>query len=149
MILRSIQVRRYRSIQSAGLAECAGLNIFIGKNNAGKSNLLSAIELVLTHLKRGRIAGPWPVDRPVVEFTDRDSSRPVKIGVEFALSSQLNEALRERLTKEALHLEHSIDQIKSQTSVVFIVAGAINNHQAYLFVEQLTVGTLTAESDDL
>lgn len=149
MSLRSIQVRRFRSIASAGLTECGGLNILIGKNNAGKSNLLSAIELMFTHLKRGRIAGPWPVQRPSAEFTDRDSSNPIRIGIEFDLSSELSEALRERLTKEAPHLERSIEQIRAHNSVVFILAGVIVDSQGFLFVEQLTVGKLTSKNGDI
>src|SRR5437879_3179441 len=116
MSLRSVQVRRLRSIASAGLAQCGGLNILIGNNIAGKSNLLNAIELMFTHLKRGRIAGPSPAERPKADFTNRDDSKPIRIGFEFDLSPQLNEALRERPTKEVPHLERSIEQIRTHNS---------------------------------
>jgi predicted ATP-dependent endonuclease of OLD family len=46
MRIRSIEMRRFRSIESASLQACGGLNVLIGKNNAGKSNVLAAIELV-------------------------------------------------------------------------------------------------------
>ena len=109
MPIRSIEVRRFRSIEKAGLTQCGGLNVLVGKNNAGKSNLLSAIELVLLHLQGGRIAGPWPTRRPREEFTDRDDTALLRVGIEFDLASNLSHELGERLTQEAPHLERSIE----------------------------------------
>lgn len=45
MGIRSVQMRRFCSVGSSGLEECGELNVLIGKNNAGKSNALGAIEL--------------------------------------------------------------------------------------------------------
>ena len=58
MIIRSVHVRHFRSIEAAALAPCEELNVLIGKNNAGKSNLLGAIGLLLDHLRTGKIAAP-------------------------------------------------------------------------------------------
>ena len=147
MAIRSVHVQRFRSINGTGLPQCGGLNVLIGKNNAGKSNLLSAIELVLVHLKRGRIAGSWHTNRPQAEFTNRDESAPVRVGIEFDLSSNLNQELGERLTKEAPHLERSIEQIKSHNSIVFVLAAAIQRGAGYLFIEQIAVGKLVLTED--
>ena len=100
--------KRVGSIEFAKLAQCGGLKILIGKNNAGKSNILSAIELVILHLKQRRIAGPWHVSRPQDEFTNRDLGSSVRIGIEFELPVRVNAELRECLAKEAPHLERSI-----------------------------------------
>lgn len=54
MIIRSVHVRHFRSIAATGLAPCEELNVLIGKNNAGKSNILGAIGLLLNHLRTGR-----------------------------------------------------------------------------------------------
>jgi len=61
MKILSVYVRHFRSVESTELLRCGGLNVLIGKNNAGKSNLLSAIEHVLNHLKRGAVSAPWVV----------------------------------------------------------------------------------------
>jgi len=101
MSIRAIHVQHFRSIGNAALAQCGGLNVLIGKNNAGKSNLLSAISLLLSHLQGGRIVAPWSSPRPQSEFNQRDSSRLVRIVVEFSLSPEVNRDLRDRLTMEA------------------------------------------------
>ena len=103
MALRSVQIRGFRSIANSGLEKCGPLNILIGKNNAGKSNILAAIELVLLHLKQGRVAGSWPglARRPKEEFTDWNDETVLRIGVEFDLPTEINADLRLRLTKEA------------------------------------------------
>ena len=107
MSIRSVQVRHFRSVANAELANCGGLNILIGKNNAGKSNLLNAIELMLEHLKRGRIAGPWEVERAQAEFTDRNESTPIRIGVEFELAPKTIESLQEICTNV-----HAVTRLK-------------------------------------
>src|SRR5271168_1099042 len=94
MRIKSFQVRHFRSIERGGLTQCGGLNVLIGKNNAGKSNLLSGIEIFLRHLRRGVLSSFLPSRRPVDEFTDRDTSKPLRIAIEFELPSDLNEGLR-------------------------------------------------------
>lgn len=59
MRIRSIKVRRFRSIEKTVLTSCGGLDVLIGKNNAGKSNILSTIDLMHTHLSGATIAGSW------------------------------------------------------------------------------------------
>jgi putative ATP-dependent endonuclease of the OLD family len=146
--IRSVQIRGFRSVASSGLEKCGNLNVLIGKNNAGKSNILAAIELVLLHLKQGRVAGPWSVLRPKAEFTDSNELTPLRIGIEFDLTTEINDGLRQRLTKEAPHLERSIEQIKSHDAIVIILAAAIDGEDAFLFVEQMAVGKLTSKGED-
>lgn len=149
MIIRSVHVRHFRSIEAAGLAPCEDLNVLIGKNNAGKSNLLSAISLLLNHLRNGKIAGPWNTQRPKSEFHQRETQRLARIAAEFVLSPEVNKGLRERLTVEAPHLDRSIEQIGSHDSIVFILAGAFDDPNSYLFVEQIAVGKLKPKDGDL
>ena len=113
MRIQSIEVRRFRSIEKTVLTNCGGLNVLIGKNNSGKSNVLSTIDLMHQHLYGATISGPWDTPRPADEFTDRKCETPLQIGTEFDLPSHLNLALRERLQSEAPHLEKSIDQIRN------------------------------------
>lgn len=47
MYLSRIRIKNYRSIKELDLGFRKGKNIIVGKNNAGKSNLISAIDLIL------------------------------------------------------------------------------------------------------
>jgi putative ATP-dependent endonuclease of the OLD family len=149
MRIRSIDIRRFRSIEHASLRGCGGLNVLIGKNNAGKSNVLAAIELVHRHLHAGTIAGAWPTRRPLDEFTDRHVVAPVQIGIEFDFPQDINESLRQHLQAEAPHLERSIEQIKKINSVAMVIAGAYQNGKAILFLQQLSAGTLASNLPEL
>src|SRR5690349_23095115 len=106
----SMHVRGYRSIRKTSLTDCGSLNVLIGKNNAGKSNLLAAFDLLLFHLKRGTVAGRWPAERPIDELNGRQADGVAQIGVEFRLPSSFRQALGEKVAGEAPHLEKSVAQ---------------------------------------
>lgn len=149
MSIRAVHVKHFRSISSAALSPCANLNVLIGKNNAGKSNLLAAIELTLRHLKDGSIASRLHAARPNESFTDRDRSKPVRIGIEFDLPTDVNLELRTRLAKESPQLEKSVGQITDYTVVSFIVAAVSEQGRPFAFLEQMGVGTISDKNDTL
>ena len=149
MRINSVQIRHYRSIECGSLIKCGGLNVLIGKNNAGKSNCLSAIESFLGHLRKGVVAEFLPLRTFLLEFTDRDTTKPFRIAVEFELLAELNMELRERLSREAPHLDRSIQQIKTNDTIVFVLAGFSEGAEAWLFVEQIAVGPLRGDHEEL
>lgn len=149
MRIQAVEIRGFRSIGSTGLTNCGGLNVLIGKNNAGKSNLLAAIEAVMAHLRSETVSVPWPSERVRDDFTDRNVDQTIRIGVQFDLPSEINQNLRERLIKEAPNLERSIEQISSKSSLTFVVAGAREQGSFIRFVEQISVGTLESRGPDL
>lgn len=144
MRIRNIYTRRYRSLEKTSVEECGGLNVLIGKNNSGKSNILSTIMLVHSHLAHSTIAAPWEVARPENEFTGRDTSQPMEIGVELDLSPKLREQLKERLKEEAPHLDNSIAQIGQYPSIAIVLSGTCDGAAPFLFVKEISVGTIDA-----
>ena len=44
MKVEAINISNFRSVSSCELGDCSGFNVLIGKNNSGKSNILSAID---------------------------------------------------------------------------------------------------------
>ena len=54
MIISKLKIENYKSIESMKLEFVEGKNIIVGQNNSGKSNIISAINLVIgenIHLK--------------------------------------------------------------------------------------------------
>ena len=47
MYLSRLFIKNYRSIKELDLTFAKGKNVLVGRNNAGKSNVLKAIDLVL------------------------------------------------------------------------------------------------------
>jgi putative ATP-dependent endonuclease of OLD family len=142
MKIKTIRVCGFRSLEKATLSDCGRLNVLIGKNNSGKSNLLATIDLVHRHLLAATIAAHWPTPRPADEFTDRRSNQPLQIGVEFELPPELNTALRERLKTDAPLLEKSIEQIAGHNSLSVVISGVRLASKAFLFLQHLGAGTL-------
>jgi len=75
MISRFI-IRNFRSIENLDIT-LSKLNAFIGYNNAGKSNIMDALNIVLGE--------KWPME-PFTEsdFHDYDQTKPISIEVRFA-----------------------------------------------------------------
>jgi predicted ATP-binding protein involved in virulence len=62
MKIEQLEIRNYRSIRKAIISNIGQLNAFIGKNNSGKSNLLSSIEVYFSCMRSGEII----VERPAL-----------------------------------------------------------------------------------
>jgi predicted ATP-dependent endonuclease of OLD family len=76
MMIKKLSIKNYRSIEALNI-ELNGISAFIGPNNAGKSNILSALNLVLGET--------YPGSRSFAEndFHNRDTSHPIEIKVIF------------------------------------------------------------------
>src|SRR5208283_319218 len=81
--------------------------------------------------------------------TDRDCSKPLRVAMEFDLPTGVNDELRERLAKEAPHLDRSIEQIKTNNRIAFVGAGVSDGREAYFFIEQIVVGSLDGDDEEL
>ena len=151
MRIQSLHIRRFRSVERASLEKCGGLNVLIGKNNAGKSNLLAAIEMTIGHLKAGSIAGFWKTSRPEEEFTDRITTIPLQIGITVDFPSDLNAELRRQLAADAPHLEKAVDQIADFSAISIVVSGVLSprSHDPFLFLSNAGVGEIDATGEEL
>lgn len=60
-MLRAIHLNNFRSFDDSGKIELADLNVFIGPNSAGKTNLMTVIELGLQSMSRFEHFSPRPL----------------------------------------------------------------------------------------
>ena len=76
MKIKRVHIENYRSIKSLDF-EPGGYCVLIGENNAGKSNILRALNLVLGE--------SWPSERSFTEddFFNRDTENDIVIQVFF------------------------------------------------------------------
>ena len=72
-----VSIRNYKSIQSLDLDLSPRINVFIGANNVGKSNILSAMEWLMgpTYPTANRLER-W-------DFFNGNEELPLKISLEF------------------------------------------------------------------
>jgi hypothetical protein len=78
--MKSFEIRGFRAINRLEIPELARVNLFVGKNNAGKSSLLEAIRLYLHRHSNSIAAVIYEILR---EHTDHRPSSFAKRGAEF------------------------------------------------------------------
>jgi putative ATP-dependent endonuclease of OLD family len=87
MLLTSVQVTGLRSIDTAALSSCGHFNVLIGKNNSGKSNILSAILGFFDTIKSGHIINLQPSFRLTDDYYERNTKRPIEIVCTFIIDT--------------------------------------------------------------
>jgi len=148
--INAVHLRRFRGLESASLTDCAGLNVLIGRNNAGKSSVLTAIETGLSHLASGKIASIWRTrNRPIDEFTRRDASEPLQIGISFQLEKGINDTLRQKILASGAGLEVAVNQLASARIASVIFAGMTEGDDATLYVQEVGLAPVDVSGPSL
>lgn len=149
MKVKALKIIGYRSIENTEVVNCGNLNVFIGKNNAGKSNVLAAIELIQNHLSKSTISSKWSSSRPVDEFFNREIGKGIKIAVEFELQEDINGELRNNLQINYPNLERAAGELESFDSVVFILSGHRIKNKSFIYTEQIVAGQLKPNAESV
>jgi len=111
MRLERVRVTNFRSIANASLERCGGFNVIIGKNNAGKSNLLLAVNSFFQIL---RVGGPVAIEPPIgetIDFHRTGRSQPIGIDLTFALDAPERQSLIEEMTIDAPQLRNAAEAL--------------------------------------
>jgi len=119
-LIKNLQIKNFKSVRDLSL-ECDRINIFIGKPNAGKSNILEAISL---------LGFPYPTDQDMLKnlvrldtvahlFHRFESKKPIEIDVNGV---------------NALHLKEGPND-----HFDFLVNGHLPNTDAHLSIPSMTV----------
>lgn len=110
MKLESILIKRYRSAREVHLPTVGDFNVFIGKNNSGKSTLLRAIRAFYSCLRRGEvIALDAPIGRDAIDFSNRKTGEPIEITITFSMELAERDSLIRDIAIEAPQLKNAVD----------------------------------------
>jgi len=88
MYLSRLYIENYRSIQKLDLKFSKGKNVIVGKNNAGKSNIIKAIDLIL-----GEKSPTWDKSDNVTETDFFEGNTNNEIFIWCELLKEENEPL--------------------------------------------------------
>jgi len=111
MKLEAISIQNFRSIQDVILRDCGGFNVIVGKNNAGKSNILLSINAFFKCLNKGE---PIILDPPIGKSIDHHANcleEPIKISMLFQLSRLERDKIIQDITSESPQVRNTIDDI--------------------------------------
>lgn len=81
MKLEAIKISKFRSVLQEIVTSCGDFNVLIGKNNSGKSNILSALHTFFTCIANGEIVNLNPPIGSEIHFYERDISSPIIISL--------------------------------------------------------------------
>ncbi|MED7926254.1 AAA family ATPase [Nonomuraea sp. LP-02] len=112
MRLISMKIENFRSIQQASFESCGELNVLIGKNNSGKSNLLVAINRFFsffTH-QTASLSG-LPFLSVETEAFQRRRESPSRIVATLEPSPEQHTVLRERISASAPQVRNALESI--------------------------------------
>ncbi|MFI5884886.1 ATP-dependent nuclease [Streptomyces sp. NPDC051554] len=109
MNLQGLHIEGFRSISDASLEDCGQLNVLIGKNNSGKSNILTAVKFFFDFFKsEGNVATTSPDVRTLTDFHARQENCPVTITGTLGLSSEQMAYLKENIATEAPQVRNAL-----------------------------------------
>ena len=108
MKLESVSINRFRSIESGELADCGEFNVLIGKNNSGKSNILSAIHAFFECMHGNVVTLNPPIGKEI-DFYEKEIEHPIDITLTFSLSLAERDALIQDIVTEAPQMKNAAD----------------------------------------
>lgn len=133
MKIENIEIQRFRSIEKCELSQCGGFNVLIGKNNSGKSNILSAIELFFSCID-DQVVTLSPKFGETQDFFKLDTKSPIEIKMVFALEDSERNTLMKDIVTEAQQLKNVVDGIDPSLKLS-ITVNIIKPNNAFAFPE--------------
>ncbi|MGW0074302.1 ATP-dependent nuclease [Streptomyces cellulosae] len=109
MRLSSIRACGFRSLQDVSLDDCGELNVLIGKNNSGKSNLLSAVRVFFDFFQAsGDVVSISPTVHRETDWHRQSGKRLVTLDAKLSLNEQEIFNLKEDIALEAQQLRNAL-----------------------------------------
>ncbi len=109
MRLLQVDFANYRSLAHTELLECGNFNVLIGKNNSGKSNILSAIDLFFRYFRQvSGIASPWSQQHLVSDRYGRKDQQPIKLSAALLLDDDELSPVVAGIEEESPQLRHAL-----------------------------------------
>jgi predicted ATP-dependent endonuclease of OLD family len=139
MQISTVRLLNYRSFKESHLSGCGSFNVLIGKNNTGKSNILSAIRLFFGIVSQGKVA---TLDVPPVseiDYYNRNTSSPLEISILYRISASEAENLN-KIIHATSSQKKKTPEIISDMRYLYITAIVPFHPHPYGITKELLVG---------
>ncbi|MFD8352850.1 ATP-dependent endonuclease [Streptomyces coelicoflavus] len=119
MRLSSIRACGFRSLQDVTLHDCGELNVLIGKNNSGKSNLLSAIKTFFNFFNAGGdVVSVAPAVHRETDWYRQSGKKMVTLDAKISLNEQEIHQLKDDIAAEAPQLRNALFSSSEECGVI-------------------------------
>lgn len=109
--LHSARFIGFRSIGDVSLDRCGGFNVIIGKNNAGKSNLLLALHSFFGCVKDGAPVSIAPPIGRAIDFNSERTGLPIELCLDFFLSPDERRAVVNDIEAVAPQVRNALERL--------------------------------------
>ncbi|WP_328656179.1 AAA family ATPase [Nocardia salmonicida] len=110
MRITSLNVNHFRSINNLAIENFSEFNVLIGKNNSGKSNILTSIDLLFKFLNRQELASKQTTIRSSVDSHNRTDSSPIQISCTLDIGESSIESILTKLSQEYPQIQNTLPQ---------------------------------------
>lgn len=146
MLLHGVTVIGFRSIEKAELASCGRFNVLIGKNNSGKSNLLSAILGFFDVTKSGEIINLHPKFSAEDDFFDRITKRPIELTCTFALTVEEAKGIFDSIAAEFPQIGNAVSGLR-QSSHIKVTGKYFARPRPFSLISKVALGESSWKDD--
>lgn len=147
MKLQSVSIKKFRSIDGIELENVGGFNVMIGKNNSGKSNILSAINSFFKSIRNGDVVNlHTPIDKEI-DFFNRKTNLPIEITLAFSLSREDRQALVQDIVTEAPQMKNAVGSLEQEMKL-FVALCIKPPPNRFSFVSKIALGRTSKFDDD-
>ena len=136
MKLVRVQIKRFRSVEDAELVDCGNFNVLIGKNNSGKSNVMSSMSNFFKCVHDGDIVQLNPPGGLDLDFFNRDTAVPITTKLVFSLTESELDNLRADLASEAPQMKHAVETLAPYLRLAATVS-ITNRPSPFAYVSRL------------
>jgi putative ATP-dependent endonuclease of OLD family len=113
MKLQAVHIKHFRSIEDVSLEKIGDFNVLIGKNNAGKSNILLSIDNFFDCVKDGNVVKSDPSVGKEIDFFERRTQTPIDIELSFLIGPADIEELANDIINDASQMKNAVEGIRS------------------------------------
>lgn len=138
MKLDTVIIKRFRSINEVHLSDCGNFNVFIGKNNSGKSSILAAIHAFFTCIRGGNVANLNPPMGQPIDFFERDTSNSIEVTLIFQLTLAERDQLVRDIVTEVPQVRNAVDGIAPSLRLSTTVC-IISDPASYSYVSNISI----------
>jgi putative ATP-dependent endonuclease of OLD family len=137
--LQHIEVKNFRSVASASLPNIGDLNVLIGQNNSGKSNLLSCLSIFFKCMVSEDIVVDGVEFGSELDFHNRDLNKPIDIRVVFALSAGERDGILGDVISEVPEMRNAVEGLdhSSLLSIRVRATRAAGEDRSLIYVPEI------------
>ena len=145
MELQEFRVVNYRGIRNANLSLLGKFNVLIGRNNAGKSSLMAAIDAFFTAINGGDPVNIKPPIEKLLDFYESNANAPIELSADIKLSLADRDILVRELVSEYPQMQNALDGIDVSLTANVTVTFMYETGASTSYVSSITLRPSNAE----